>query len=183
MHCLDPKSGLNVNTVIRTNRLVTADTWYRKVILSSYSVQCLLFKIKRDFIEIACKVESYSWHNIYWLFRCIDMNNWRIHTSAVGFITSVPVNSPVFLPRVVLQLRKSERAPHQNSWIALKCSSCLVFTRARGRFPGFQTGPKTAQTETKPVCMCGKYLFGIHEVQAGAESTGDKPRLSLPEKK
>lgn len=47
----------------------------------------------------------------------------------------------------------------------------------------FRLAPKAARTETQPVCMCGKYLFGIHEVQAGAESTGDKPRLSLPEKK
>lgn len=43
--------------------------------------------------------------------------------------------------------------------------------------------PKAAQTKTQPVCMCGKYLFGIHGVQAGAGSTRDKPRLRRKEPK
>lgn len=46
--------------------------------------------------------------------------------------------------------------------------------------PRISDWPKAAQTKTQPVCMCAKYLFGIHGVKAGAGSTGDKPRLSLP---
>lgn len=155
MHCLDPKSGLNVNTVIRTNRLVTADTWHCKVILSSYSVQRLLFKLKRDFIEIACKVESYSWHSIYLLFRCIYMNNWRIHTSAIGFITSVPVISPVFLPRVVLQLNPRGLLTfykRQNSWTCFKMQLMPGVHTCTRSIPRISDWPQRS-SDRDPACL------------------------------
>lgn len=56
MPCLDPKGSPNINTVIRTNSLITPGTLYSKVFLNSCSVQCLPFNISVTLLRLHLKL-------------------------------------------------------------------------------------------------------------------------------
>lgn len=147
MPCFDPKGSPNINTVIRTNCLITPGTLYSKVILNSCSVQCLLFNISMTLLRLHLKLIHLEvqylaqWH----LGSALKMSLLLFHiVSTCRFtIKTCEGSSPYSL--------------QQLSWFKMQLM-CCVYTCTRRLIPRISDWHKA---ETQPIVVACLYVVNI----------------------
>lgn len=94
MQCLDSKSGLNINIVIRTNSLITPGTLYAKVTPNSCLVQCLLSKSSMTLLRLHLKLS----HTLETIFVCCLGALSRINSGICIVVEIVFLEKDLHLP-------------------------------------------------------------------------------------